>query len=320
MTPAIGQRLCWLFLVLCLGACASPMDKGLINGKSMSPPWRHWQTEGPPKAVILALHGFNDYSNAFQDFATFASGRGFAVHAYDQRGFGANVDAGLWAGTERLVADLRQAVDRLRRIYPATPLYVLGESMGGAVTIATATSGEPLPVDGLILVAPAVWGGDQFNLFYRATLWLASTIAPGWKLSPPRGLEIWPSDNIDMLRAYSADPLVIKGTRTDAVAGLVALMDQAQASLEHLDHDLLVLTGLKDEIVPAGAFADMRQRLVSKKCREISYPKGYHMLLRDLQREVVYEDIMGWIDERNLREPDMVSCQPGDGAESAQSN
>jgi alpha-beta hydrolase superfamily lysophospholipase len=295
MTKAAHGALHWLFLVLCLSACAPSIGGvNLAVGSGETSPWRHWQTENAPKAVILALHGFNDYSNAFQDFAAFASDHGIAVHAYDQRGFGANADAGFWPGTERLTADLRAGVDRLREVYPKTPLYILGESMGGAVTIIAATKGEALPVDGLILVAPAVWGGDQLNFFYRATLWLASTIAPGWKLTAS-GLEIWPSDNVDMLRAFSADPMVIKGTRTDAVAGLVALMDEALASIDRLNLEFLVLVGEKDEVVPPGAFTAMHERLPAAASTEISYPNGYHMLLRDLQREVVFQDVMAWI-------------------------
>ncbi|MGH1478282.1 MAG: lysophospholipase [Geminicoccales bacterium] len=309
----------WLLTALCLSACASSVETTSIDSENMSSPWRHWQTEGPPKAAILALHGFNDYSNAFQDFATFASERGVAVHAYDQRGFGGNADAGLWAGTERLTGDLRHAIDELRTIYPTTRLYVLGESMGGAVTIVTATQGERLPVDGLILVAPAIWGGDQLNLFYRATLWLASTVAPGWKLTGS-GLEIWPSDNVEMLKAFSADPLVIKGTRTDAVAGLVALMDEALASLKDLDQEVLVLTGIKDQVVPPGAFASMRERLSETRCQEIIYPDGYHMLLRDLQRETVYNDVMAWIGDKTLRSKPPLTCGPEKNISSAQND
>lgn len=298
----------WLLLLFCLGGCASSMDQTLNREGEGSSPWRHWQTEQTPRAAVLALHGFNDYSNAFQDFAAFAKDRGIAIHAYDQRGFGANGDAGLWPGTDRLIADLRNAVGELRKIHPEIPLYVLGESMGGAVTIVAATRGDPLPVDGLILVAPAVWGGDQLNLFYRATLWLASTIAPGWKLTGS-GLEIWPSDNIEMLRAFSADPLVIKGTRTDAIAGLVRLMDEALASLDRLDQETLVLVGAKDEVVPPGAFATMRERLPKEHCRGINYTDGYHMLLRDLQREVVYEDVIRWIDKLALSGNDVLPCR-----------
>lgn len=310
MSSTVHGAMRWLMLSLCLSACAPSTTIDLTKDTKIASksPWRHWQPEKPAKAAILALHGFNDYSNAFQDFATFASAHGLAVHAYDQRGFGANADAGLWPGIDRLIADLHHAVDQLREIYPNAPLYILGESMGGAVTIVAATTGEPLPVDGLILAAPAVWGGDQLNLFYRATLWLASAIAPGWKLTGS-DLEIWPSDNIEMLSALSADPLVIKGTRIDAIAGLVGLMDKALASLDRLDRELLVLVGDKDEVVPPGAFTSMRDRLPLKACVEFNYPEGYHMLLRDLQREVVYHDILAWIDRRVSASKQAPACK-----------
>ena len=310
-----------------LAACAASSSPGFDQVAVGEAPWRHWQPKGPtivsfgsgdrsegsgsagrtsaaagPKAVVLALHGFNDYSNAFQDVAAYLKERDIAVHAYDQRGFGANPDRGLWPGLDRLTTDLEGAIARLRRVYGETPLYVLGESMGGAVAIAAATGETPLEIDGLILSAPAVWGGPHMNPFYRLTLWLASTMAPGWEVRPPEGLEIWPSDNIEMLRAFSADPLVIKGTRTDAVAGLVALMDRALAAAPKLDQDVLILMGEKDEIVPGGALEDFQSRLETTRATTISYPDGYHMLLRDLQRARVFADIVDWIDHRRERQ------------------
>ena len=55
-----------------------------------------------PRAVILAVHGFNDYSHAFADFGAYAASQGIAVHAYDQSGFGANPSRALardhWPG------------------------------------------------------------------------------------------------------------------------------------------------------------------------------------------------------------------------------
>jgi alpha-beta hydrolase superfamily lysophospholipase len=281
-----------LGLSLLLGCVAASLPEVDLRA---APPRRAWLPEGEPRAAILALHGFNDYSAAFAGFGSFAAERGVAVFAYDQRGFGANADAGLWPGTTRLIADLRRELAALKARYPDRPVYVLGESMGAAVTIAAAADEPPVVADGLILSAPAVWGGDQLNGFYRATLWLAAQIAPGFKLTG-ESLEIWPSDNIEMLRALSADPLVIKGTRIDAVAGLVGLMDRAIAVAGRVRGRLLVLTGEQDQIVPLPAFAELRAELQSPDCTTIDYPKGYHMLLRDLQRATVWADVLAWID------------------------
>jgi alpha-beta hydrolase superfamily lysophospholipase len=296
----VAMAMIWL---TSLSACTPATNPDFGAEPGFAGPWRHWQPENAPsktpsagpKAVILALHGFNDYSNAFQAFADFCIERNIAVHAYDQRSFGATAKRGIWPGVKPLVDDLHDAIARLRRIYRDRPLYVLGESMGGAVTILAATDDRPLDADGLILSAPAVWGGPHMNGFYRLTLWLTSTIAPGWTLSPS-GLEIWPSDNIEMLRVYSADPLVIKRTRTDAIAGLVDLMDQALEAAPELEQEILLLAGDKDQIVPTGALEDFKSRLDPTNVTSVRYPEGFHMLLRDLQRANVYADIDAWID------------------------
>ncbi|MEX0758101.1 MAG: alpha/beta fold hydrolase, partial [Tistlia sp.] len=88
-----------------------------------------------PEAVILALHGFNDHSGAFASPAPALAARGFAVYAYDQRGFGAGPNPGLWAGAGRLAEDARQALALLAERHPGRPLYLLGESMGAAVAL-----------------------------------------------------------------------------------------------------------------------------------------------------------------------------------------
>ena len=65
------------------------------------------------------------------------------MYAYDQRGFGANDDAGRWPGVPMLVDDLVRERERLATLHPDVPVYLLGESMGAAVIIAAAADGRP---------------------------------------------------------------------------------------------------------------------------------------------------------------------------------
>lgn len=259
-------------------------------------PLQRWQPETAPAAVVLALHGFNDYHNAFANVGPYLAARGIATYAYDQRGFGATAQRGIWAGTNRMIADARTMVELLREQHPGLPVYLLGESMGGAVSIATAgeaAAGEL--VDGVVLVAPAVWARQTMPWYQRWALAVARTVAPNWR---PTGhsLKRQASDNIDMLRALGRDPLVIKETRIDAVAGLADLMDVALASTPRLNTRTLVLYGERDEIVPKLPTCRMLQTLpVSANWKLGLYPNGYHMLTRDLNGEQVVADIATWI-------------------------
>ncbi|HXP31581.1 MAG TPA: lysophospholipase [Stellaceae bacterium] len=308
-----------LALALLLAACAAPSlpppdpsdmpttphltEDAIIAEDGARLPLRVWLPAGKVEAVVLAVHGFNDYSNAFTWPAEAWAEHGIATYAYDQRGFGAAPDRRFWLGTERLDMDLDLASRLLREKYPRQPLYLLGESMGAAVimTAVTGAAGAPRPAaDGLILVAPAVWGRATMNVFERVALWAADTLVPGMTLTG-RGLGIKPSDNTEMLRALARDPLVIKATRVATIKGLVDLMGQAFAAAPRLDMPMLLLYGEHDEIIPAEPVRRMIEALPPAPAEERRiawYPQGWHMLLRDLDRAVVTGDIAHWIADR----------------------
>lgn len=253
--------------------------------------------DGMPEAVVLALHGFNDYGRFFSAPGSFLAERGVASYAYDQRGFGGAPDHGMWPGTETLVADLGSAVDAIRKRHPGLPLFLLGESMGGAVILVAMAGPDPPDVDGVILSAPAVWGRSTMPWYQTGALWFAAHTMPWLKLSG-RGIKITPSDNTEMLKALGRDPLVIKETRADAIYGLVDLMDAALDAGTSLDARTLVLYGKRDELIPAEALRLLLARSpeTGRSRRRVAlYQHGYHMLLRDLQAEVVWTDIATWI-------------------------
>jgi alpha-beta hydrolase superfamily lysophospholipase len=194
-----------------------------------------------------------------------------------------------------MVDDLATAAELLNKRHAGTPVYVVGVSMGGAVAM-TALARDRLPsVAGTVLVGPAVWGRETMPVGHRILLWIASHTVP-WQTVSGRGLDITPSDNIEMLRALGADPLVIKETRIDAIHGLVDLMDTALDAAPTLRSPLLVLYGARDEIIPKEPTTAMLCNLVAPR-RVAVYEDGYHMLLRDLQAPVVHRDVTAWIDD-----------------------
>ncbi len=167
---------------------------------------RAWLPEGKPRAVILALHGFNDYSNAFDKPGKEWAKHGVATYAYDQRGFGRAPDRGRWAGAWRLDTDLAEASRLLRARYPGVPLFMLGESMGGAVVITAVagTAGAPKPIcDGIVLVAPAVWGRVTMSVFERVALWAGDALFPGLELTGRRPQDHAVGQRADAARAVA---------------------------------------------------------------------------------------------------------------------
>lgn len=279
---------------------ATPLDGAAraIMPDGAALPLRARLPEGPVKAVAIALHGFNDYSNAFAEVAEDFAAAGIATYAYDQRGFGAAPEPGFWFGEKAMVDDLLTMVALARARHPGAPIHLLGESMGGAVVLA-ALARRPAPlVDGAVLVGPAVWGRASMRVYERVGLWIASHLTP-WLALSGRGVGRVPSDNIEMLRRLGRDPLVIKSTRLGTVAGLVDLMDTAAATGPVLvGPPVLIQYGRGDDIVPARAVCAYLATLPPRppgRWRVALYPKGYHNLTRDLNGAVVRRDAIAFI-------------------------
>lgn len=300
-------------VMLAIGACAPtikspgpPVTEPAIGANSLTMqdgaalPLRRWVPEGRPEAIILALHGFNDYSNAFEEPAAYLTRQGIGVYAYDQRGFGGAPNRGYWPGEAALMDDLVTTVSLLRKSHPGVPLVIMGESMGGGVVLAAMARDNPPEADGIILVAPAVWGRTAMDLVKRVALWVSVRTVP-WMTLTGRGLDITPSDNIEMLRKMSRDPLVIKETRVDAIWGVVNLMDEALDGAASLHAPTLILYGEKDDIIPKEPTRLMLERMpqASPGTRSLAiYPSGFHMLMRDLQADIVLGDIAFWVKGR----------------------
>ncbi len=306
-----AARAACLVVVSLLAACAPLLaEQGIENAKpairgdvfetrdGLKLPLRHWDAPAPA-AVIVALHGMSDYSNAFDMPATWWATQGITTLAYDQRSFGQSPNPGVWPGADALRGDLADFVEAAHVKYPGVPVYALGESMGGAVVLSSLATGRPPRVDGVVLVAPAVWSRSDMPLSYRIALWATAHTLP-WLTLSGKGLKIWPSDNIEMLRKLSRDPLFQHQTRADAVYGLVNLMDEARHAPEKLPADtppILFLYGAKDQIIPKEPTEAVVAEL-GKRARVNRYEHGYHMLLRDLDGKTVWTDVLDWISSR----------------------
>lgn len=273
------------------------LNERFITDDGLELPLRNWLPDDKPyKAIIIALHGFNDYSNFFQMSGEYFRQQGIASYAYDQRGFGGSPDRGLWAGVNAYSDDLSLFVQLISKQHPGRPIYLLGQSMGGAVVIVNLAQSVHPKVTGVILVAPAVWSRDTMPWYQQWVLWTLAHTMP-WLTITGEGVEVTPSDNIEILRGLARDPLVIKETRVETIYGLVNLMDAAQASSSTLPSHLL-LYGEKDDIIPKQpTYQFLRDLKVKNKDQGTVafYKNGYHMLLRDLQAQVAWNDINAWI-------------------------
>ena len=287
-------------------------DNTYVAADGTSLPLSIWPAaKGAPKAIILALHGFGDYRQAWEEPAGIWSGAGFTTYAYDQRGFGGSPTRGRWPGTDALVGDARAVARLIQARHPGVPFYLAGESMGGAVVLVAADRGAQ--ADGLILSATALRSRDTFGPVASAGLWFFAHTIP-WMPSGPTSIDYRPTDNPKTMEKLRNDPMMLRQTRLDMAYGLIDLMDDARAAAAHVKVPYLMMHGLGDRIVPQepvrAAIEIMPPRSDSKLA---FYKDGYHLLMRDKAGPTVAADVVAWIDNHEAALPsgaDAAKSQP----------
>lgn len=272
-----------------------------------------WGAHDNPEIVIVGVHGMNDYANAFHMAAPYWAARGVKTYAYDQRGFGRSYGRGQWPDEEAMREDLRTAVALVRARYPDSTLAVIGISMGGAMTMTAFGSDRPPEgVDRVVLSGPGLRGWGTLPMVQRIALWTSVRVRPGWVVRPPRFVKIEPSDNVDMLRRLWADPLGLKTNEIGQVHGVVSLMENAHRAASDLPAEIptLLTYGAKDIVIPKEG-VKRTAKMLPDHVRTAYYEDGYHMLLRDLQAETVFEDVLAFLKDPEAPLPSNVGEVPG---------
>lgn len=313
--PSLPMPIRHLLLLLgacSLGACITPRVP--LPGDEPQQPWvreshaemadgtmlplRRWLPRaGEPRAVLLALHGLNDYSAAFAELGEYSAELDYAVYAFDQRGFGATEQRGIWPGADVLAHDAWQVAELLRERYPAAPLYVVRESMGGAVLLqALAPPRQRLARRGCVDSAGGLVPGPDALVSALAARAAGALVARPQAVRPhPRQDAL--GDDPETLAYLEEDPRVLRKARTDVLWGIADLMDSVTKDTE-LAIPTLILYGERDEIVPARPTCAWIESLDPTEPWQFAvYPKGWHLLTRDLDAPTLRADLAAWLAE-----------------------
>jgi alpha-beta hydrolase superfamily lysophospholipase/thioredoxin-like negative regulator of GroEL len=140
---------------------AQPSETNLNSETNIAPCISWINPIVKPRVILLCIHGLGLYSGSYKDFGMIMSKRGIAVYAIDVRGFGSWMKSG---GKEEVdftgcLSDIASAIQSIKAAMPGLPLFLLGESMGGAIALRFASE-HPDMIDGLISSVPA---GDRFQ-------------------------------------------------------------------------------------------------------------------------------------------------------------
>lgn len=278
--------------------------------------YRDWPRDRA-KGVVVVAHGASEHSGRYDRFARALNATGYAAYAIDHRGHGRTAPssgAGRTGpgGSDRLLDDLRDLVERAKAEVPGVPVVLFGHSMGSMISqgyverygdglAGYVLSGCPGPMPGVdevrAGVQAAVDGGmadeplDMLGPFNEA-------------FEPARTRYDWLSRDPDEVDKYVNDPMcgddmpLTYGFVNDllAISG-PAMKPEGIAGVPPIP--VLMITGEMDPA--AGMAANARE--LEKRLREAGldvtahyYPGARHEVLNETNRDEVTADVVAWLD------------------------
>lgn len=259
--------------------------------------WQSWVPDRP-RAIVVIVHGLGEHSGRYHHVAEALVGIDCAVYAMDHRGHGkSGGDRALVDRFANVVEDIDHVVEIARREQPRKPLFLLGHSMGGALSLSYAIKkGEKLSA--LILSGPAV-ALEGASTMTKIVAKMLSSLAPkaGLVAIDPSLVSRDPSVVAD----YANDPLNAHGKVVARTLGeIVYFVEMLPAALPLVKLPLLVMHGRDDKLAGVAGSEMVVDRVSSKDKTLKIYDGLYHEVFNELpaDRAVVLKDLTDWISAR----------------------
>ncbi len=278
--------------------------------------YRRWgPASGEPRAVVVAIPGWNATAGDIEPLARYLAARGICVYSSGVRGqhgdltaralhTKGDIESGfLWT------RDYCEFTQWVRERYPRTPLFLYGQSMG-ALTVLTAADAPAITdggeLRGVILHSPAVamvYTAPPARSFiglmralYGNRLLFNVGLVPGDKPALTSDVKF------DMVWGLSVDR-VRPGFTWRFLDEAMKLGERARVAAARLQAPVLVLTGDKDPVGTAGvgqrAYTALVKSIPSSDKEHARFTDGYHDLIHDKNQRQALECVGAWM-EREL--------------------
>ena len=257
--------------------------------------YRTWEPDAP-RAALIVVHGLAEHVGRYQEFGRALAAEGIACFAHDLRGHGMSEGR---RGHVRSFDVLLQDLERFRRevnglIETRCPLYLLGHSMGGLVSLRYLEVYQP-DMAGAIVVSPWLATAVQVP---RWKVLLANTLNKTLPALPFRaGIRSeWLSRDPAVCRAYADDPLVHDTITPRLFTEVANAMGMVLKGSDSIRLPVLFLLAGQDRIVDTPRTLALAHSLPADRVTVSLHDEGFHELLNEPDRRQIRQEILDWIE------------------------
>jgi alpha-beta hydrolase superfamily lysophospholipase len=251
----------------------------------------------------------------------FLCSEGFACVIHDHRGHGASVksadDLGYFysGGWRGIVSDILTVNEEIRKMYPESPVYLFGHSMG-SLAVRSFTKRYDNLIDGLIVCGspsrnPAAGAGKLLAKFiaafksdrHRPDLIQKIAFEGFNKNFSNEGRNAWLSTDKENVRAYNCDPLCNYQFTANGFIGLFDLMMDTYSdkgwNVSNPQLPIHFIAGSDDPCITSlkdfQAAADHMKKVGYACMTTKAYDGLRHEILNETGKEEVWSDILNYI-------------------------
>jgi len=257
--------------------------------------------------ILICVQGLGGHGGYYEELAHQLTLGGTVVVALDLRGHGHSEGVrGDIDRFDRYVMDVDVAVTWASVMWPDTPIFVLGESMGASIAIQYVTSGmyrtHQIPLAGIVFVSPVLSSAihptfGEVVHFIRSLL-----IAPKRPSIAVTGREELGCRDSAFNTLLRADPLFVRQVSARFLIMLTIWLWQSKHKARLINLPLLVLLGGKDYISRRSGTSAFLRRVPAREQRIVTFPQAYHCLLRDPDTPDVVGVLNVWLTAHHGKE------------------
>ncbi len=245
---------------------------------------------------------------------------GIATYAIDVRGFGSWMEA---KGRERVdfegcLQDMKATLKVIHRANPGHPVFVLGESMGGAIALRTAALYPDL-LDGLISSVPA---GDRFQqkrTAFKVALHMLE--GPNRQFNVGQRVIERATQKPELREAWGKDPLARLNLSPHELIQFQMFMNQNHESAHEIKNTpVLIIQGCQDRLVHPEGTVELYNELATPDRQLELISKAEHLIFEENQfTDDQVNLVSGWISKHLSKTPPVndSTATPADSSNEA---
>lgn len=280
------------------------------------------EPKGIPKAIVQFSHGMSEHKERYFDFMNYLANNGYICIIHDHRGHGASVkdkhDLGYFYTEDisYIVDDLYQVTEYVKNKYLDFDVILFSHSMGTLVARNYLKKYDD-KIAKLVLCGP-----PTENPLVGFGIWIAKVLKPFYKKNTPNKLlntmtfgkyntekkieNAWVCSDKEQVKKYNNDILCGYIFSTNGFINLFKLMKEAFYpkgwQMKNEDLPMFLIAGKEDPVIQN---VEKFQQLVGflkkrgyKNTNFKLYEGMRHELLNETNKQLVYEDVLRFINEK----------------------